>query len=74
MSQTTAYLETYIVPVCRFNQSSGAAVIQDFFGTAFFVGGGGVFLTARHVLDDASHAVEEKGGFLGLCVRPPGAG
>jgi hypothetical protein len=74
MSQTTAYLETYIVPVCRFNQSSGATVIQDFFGTAFFVGGGGVFLTARHVLDDARHAVEEKGGFLGLCVRPPGAG
>lgn len=73
MTQTAPYLETYIVPVCRFDQSSGTALIRGFFGTAFFVGNGGVFLTARHVLDDASHAVEEQGGFLGLCVRPPGA-
>ncbi|CAG1004067.1 hypothetical protein BURK2_03262 [Burkholderiales bacterium] len=74
MIDTASYLETYIVPVCRFDQSSGTALIRDFFGTAFFVGTDGVFLTARHVLDDGTSAVEESAGFLGLCVRPPGAG
>lgn len=71
MNHTPTYLETYVVPVCRFHDSSGTALIRAFFGTAFFVGSGGVFLTARHVLDDAKRAVEECGGFLGLCVRPP---
>jgi len=72
MTRTTSYLETYIVPVCRFETVSGTARIRDFFGTAFFVGAGGVFLTASHVISDATHATQENGGFMGLCVRPPG--
>jgi hypothetical protein len=70
MNTTPAYLETYIVPVCRFTESSGSALISEFFGTAFFINAGGTFLTARHVIDAAVQSVEKFGGFIGLCVRP----
>jgi hypothetical protein len=63
MTRTTSYLETYIVPVCRFETVSGTARIRDFFGTAFFVGAGGVFVTASHVvISDAQEMA-----MLGLC-------
>lgn len=72
MSTSPAYLETYIVPVCRFSESSGTVVICEFFGTAFFINSGGTFLTAQHVIDAAYQSIEESGGFIGLCVRPNG--
>lgn len=71
MTETGPYLETFIVPVCRFDKSSGNALIRGFYGTAFFVGRGGIFLTASHVMEEATQAVGEKGGFMGLCVRSP---
>src|SRR5262249_2299592 len=72
---TPGYLETYMVPVCRFDSSSSGALIRSFHGTAFLVNDAGVFVTARHVLEKGSDAVAKHGGFLGICVRPPnGAG
>jgi len=68
---TAGYLETYMVPVCRFDRGSNTAFIRSFHGTAFFLNGAGVFLTARHVVDKGAAAVATHGGFLGLCVRPP---
>jgi len=73
MNQTESiYLETYIVPLCRFEQVSGSAYIRAFHGTAFFINGSGAFLTARHVVDAGNDDVARRKGFLGLCVRPPG--
>lgn len=66
----SVYLETYIVPVCRFELGANSALIRSFHGTAFFVNDGGVFITARHVVERGSEAVVRHGGFLGLCVRP----
>lgn len=74
MNATPAYLETYIVPVCRFSESSGTALISEFFGTAFFINAGGTFLSARHVIEAAQQSVEEFGGFIGLCIRPSEGG
>lgn len=68
----SAYLETYMVLVCRFEVTSNSALIRSFHGTAFFVNDAGVFITARHVVEKGSDAVAGHGGFLGLCVRPPG--
>lgn len=74
MSATESiYLETYILPVCRFEQVSGSAHIRAFHGTAFFINDSGAFLTARHVIDAGKNDIDRNGGFLGLCVRPPGA-
>ncbi len=69
MSTQTEFLESYITPVCRFEIISGTAIIRDFFGTAFFIGSRGIFMTARHVIDAGNSAVQEKSGFLGVCRR-----
>jgi len=62
-------LETYVVPICRFDIGEGKAVIRTFHGTAFFVGESGTFLTARHVIEDAITNVRNHGGFVGLCGK-----
>jgi hypothetical protein len=69
-----SYLETYMMPVCRFEEAAGTALIRAFHGTAFFINDSGVFLTARHVVENGQKDINAKGGFLGLCVRPPGPG
>ena len=74
MTPTGPYLETGIVPVCRFDDSSGVALIRGFYGTAFFISHSGIFLTASHVIDEATQAEGAQGGFLGLCGRPPDGG
>jgi hypothetical protein len=71
LNAASLYLETYIVPVCRFEVSSNTAWIRRFHGTAFFVNEAGVFITARHVIDKGTEEVAHSGGFLGLCVRSP---
>lgn len=68
------FLETYMVPVCRFEPGASNAFIRAFHGTAFFVNSVGVFMTARHVFETGSNSVTQHGGFLGLCVRPPSGG
>lgn len=73
MTTLPVYLETYIVPVCGFKEVSSSVLIRAVFGTAFFINDSGTFLTAQHVIDEARRNVAELGGFLGLCVRPPGA-
>jgi Trypsin-like peptidase domain len=52
--------DQYVVPVL-----SEAGV----HGTAFFINGGGVFLTARHVIEDARSAAAQSGGKIWLFVR-----
>jgi hypothetical protein len=75
MASTAPLLpETYIVPVCRYDETAGTANIRAFHGTAFFINDHGAFVTARHVVEAAAHDVDQNGGILGLCVRPPGGG
>src|SRR5438132_9755692 len=63
------FLETYIVPVCRFETLNEAAYIRAFHGTAFFINSEGTFLSARHVIVTGEADVKDHGGFLGLCIR-----
>jgi Trypsin-like peptidase domain len=67
---TPLFLETFIVPVCRFEMDSNRVLIRRYHGTAFFVNNDGVFVTAKHVIERGREDVTEKGGFLGLCPRP----
>lgn len=71
MSNPPKYLESYIVSICRFNEESGAAVIAEFYGTAFFINSQGVFLTATHVMQAANEGIKSQGEFVGLCVQGP---
>jgi len=63
------FLETYVVPVCRFDLLHGAAYIRAFHGTAFYINAHGTFLSASHVISAGEADVGERGGFLGLCIR-----
>jgi hypothetical protein len=73
-SPTSFPPETYIVPVCRCDETAGTANIRAFHGTAFFINDHGAFVTARHVVEAGAHDVARNGGILGLCVRRPGGG
>ena len=61
-------LQDYVIPICSAEMNGGAAELRRLLGTAFFINGEGVFLTAKHVLqaiaDDASSGLEH-----GLCVK-----
>jgi len=65
------YLQTYVVPICRFVETNGQAFIKFLHGTAFFINSSGIFLTAVHVIENGLADVERNGGFLGLCAKPP---
>lgn len=65
------YLQTYVVPICRFVETNGRAFIRFLHGTGFFINSSGMFLTARHVIEDGLADVKCNGGFLGLCAKPP---
>jgi hypothetical protein len=67
MSQRETVLEEYVVPICRVAQVGSSAKIKAMLGTAFFINGSGVFLTAGHVADTVSHAVA--GQWVGLNVK-----
>ncbi len=63
-------MQTYVIPVCRFDKlKDGTVVIKAVFGTAFFIDDSGVFITARHVIEDCLEDVQNLGGFGGLCVK-----
>jgi S1-C subfamily serine protease len=69
MSNAPLFLESYIFPICRYEELDGLAHIREFYGTGFFVGVQGVFITATHVIDAADEGVKLRGGFVGLCIR-----
>lgn len=62
------YLQTYVVPICRFETLNGQAYIKETLGTGFFINSSGVFITAKHVIDDCYAATGEKGGDIGLSI------
>lgn len=58
-------LQDFIVPICRARVSANLAVLERLEGTAFFMNDGGIFLTAKHVLEVA----EGSGTIRGLNVK-----
>ena len=61
-------LQDYVIPICSAEMSGGAAQLRRLLGTAFFINGEGVFLTARHVLQGTPQAkVHEL--VYGLCIK-----
>lgn len=64
------FLQSYVAPVCLCEvDPNGGANIRELFGTAFLINDKGVFLTARHVLEDAYAKAQENGQIVGLIVK-----
>ena len=61
------FLQSYVIPVCLYEEQSGAVFIREFLGTAFFVNSRGLFLTAAHVLKNALLRSTTTGWKIGLC-------
>lgn len=64
--------EEYIVPVVRSTERDGQIYVERVHGTAFFINSRGVFITAAHVLRNATADMEENGGAIGLVMLRPG--
>jgi hypothetical protein len=71
-SKLAMFLQTYIVPVCIFQEVEATATITKLAGTAFFIDTDGTFLTAKHVLDDAYAQAAATGHEVGLVVKENG--
>ena len=61
-------LQDYVIPICSAEMSGGAAQLRRLLGTAFFINGEGVFLTARHVLQEIPQAQFHELVY-GLCIK-----
>jgi len=66
-----AYLQSIICPVGRFIVLGEKVEIQKIYGTGFFIGDDGLFLTARHVIETVRADVEVEGGHIGLFPMQP---
>lgn len=63
------YLQSYVVAVCSFERIGGLAELRALHGTAFFIGKSGLFLTARHVHEQALECSKKMGWEVGLAVK-----
>ncbi len=62
-------LQSFIIPVCRFNNKSRS--IDFLYGTAFFTAVPGVFITAKHVCENVLQMSSSNEVQYGLCVKDP---
>ena len=69
-------LQDYVVPICSAEISGGAAHLRRLLGTAFFINGTGVFLTARHVVQQfhQEQQAQSLGTVCGLCIKSQDVG
>ncbi len=65
-------LQDHIVPICVGDTSKGEVRLRRLLGTAFFVGNGGVFLTAKHVFEVTAQRSAKSS--LGLVVESEDVG
>jgi hypothetical protein len=63
------FLQSYVVPVCLFEESRDQINIRELQGSAFFINNTGAFLSARHVMEGAEAAAEKKNLKVGLVVK-----
>ncbi|MEO7503843.1 MAG: serine protease [Sphingomicrobium sp.] len=71
MTETT-FLQSYVVPVCTFEQIGDQAHLRSIQGTAFLINDWGIFLTAAHVLTDAQAHASLHGQEVGVCGKSNG--
>ena len=65
-------LQDYIVPVVRVSDRDERLYFNQLHGTAFFINSRGVFITAKHVIEQADLAAEKHGDKIALVMRKPG--
>lgn len=63
---TPLYLQSVVSPVCRFTVVDEICMIQKMHGTAFLATTDGVFITARHVIENAFSDRATNGGEIGV--------
>ncbi|MBY3255693.1 trypsin-like peptidase domain-containing protein [Rhizobium laguerreae] len=63
------FLQSYVVPVCIFEDGKSGAILREVIGTAFFCGTRGFFLSAKHVFVEASAKAKERGLTVGLTIK-----
>jgi len=64
------FLQSYVCPVCTFSRNpNGLVDFSSSQGTSFFVGSGGIYLTARHVLEDAFRIAKDNQLEVGCIVK-----
>lgn len=66
------YLQSYVAPVCTFEEVQGQAHLRSTHGTSFVVNDWGIFLTAAHVLTEAIQHAATNGTEVGLCGKARG--
>ena len=65
-------LQDYVIPICSAERFKGSVSLRQLLGTAFFINNAGVFLTAKHVLQQIDK--DTSGGVdYGLCVKSQNA-
>jgi hypothetical protein len=65
-----ALLQDFVVPICRSEIADGQATLRKLEGTAFFINGDGIYLTAAHVLKSIVAQPAESEVHYGLVVKP----
>ena len=63
------FLQSYVVPICTYEQIDGAAHVRSSQGTAFFINNCGIFLTAAHVVRDSLKYAERRDEIVGICLK-----
>ncbi|MEO3415857.1 hypothetical protein AAFO92_14475 [Roseovarius sp. CAU 1744] len=64
------FFENFCVPVCCYKIDSGLAIVTRICGTAFYINKKGIFLSARHVFEDAFINSAQKNETVGLMIKP----
>lgn len=62
----TPFLQSVVAPIGRYTETDAAFIVHKIHGTGFFVGTGGHFFTARHVLEDAFAEATSLGQKVGI--------
>ncbi|WP_144223454.1 serine protease [Mesorhizobium amorphae] len=65
-SPNPGWLQSYVLPVCIYEPRPDDVFVHTTIGTSFLINRTGYFLTARHVLDQASAAAANAGHRVGL--------
>lgn len=63
------FLQSYVTPICLFKDEDGVANLRKLIGTSFFIGRAGYFLTARHVVEQATTLAKKHGSEIGIVVK-----
>ncbi|MCZ4428869.1 serine protease [Agrobacterium sp. SOY23] len=69
MNTQPEFLQSYVVPVCLFEDRVSSIFAHSLVGTAFFINSSGVFLTASHVLEQAAAMAKARDQLVGLVVK-----